>query len=388
MRTICVITGSRAEYGLLHGLMKEIQTDDDLHLQIVATGMHLSPEFGYTYRQIENDGFVIDAKVEMLLSSDTPTAITKSMGLGLIGFADALSSLRPDLIVVLGDRYEIMVAVQAAMIANIPVAHLHGGESTEGAIDEAIRHSITKMSHLHFTAAEPYRQRVIQLGEQPQRVFNVGAIGLDNIRNLPLLGREDFEAAIDFSLGQGVPSFLVTYHPLTLSKRSSAEMIDELLCALDRFSDARIIFTKPNADTDGRMICQRIDRYVSERSDRCVSFVSMGQLKYLSAIRHVDAVIGNSSSGIIEVPLFKKPTVDIGDRQKGRLKSSSVISCGESADEIEAAIGVALSSAFQAELPYTASLFGSGNVAPQIKEVIKCVELDHITVKKFYDVEL
>lgn len=383
MRKICVVTGSRAEYGLLYWLMREIQDDPDLLLQLVVTGMHLSPEFGLTYQQIEADGFTIDAKVEMLLSSDTPAGLTKSMGLGLIGFADVFERLKPDIVVILGDRFEMMVVAQAAMVANIPIAHLHGGESTEGAFDEAIRHSITKMSHLHFTSTEKYRERVIQLGEQPDRVFNVGAIGLDNIHKLQLLNREQLEEAIGFQLGERC--FLVTYHPVTLSSRDSRRQMEQLLLALDHFRQVNIIFTKPNADTDGRIIAELIDEYVTRNSRRAISFVSMGQLRYLSALRYVDAVIGNSSSGIIEAPAFKKPTVNIGPRQQGRIKSPSVIDCGETADEIIAAINLALSEEFQSRISSSESPYGDGNSAPRIKEVLKTFRLEGILHKTFYD---
>jgi len=383
MRKICVVTGSRAEYGLLYWLLKEIKEDPELTLQLVATGMHLSPEFGLTYKAIENDGFHIDAKVEMLLSSDTPVGITKSMGLGLIGFADAFERLRPDIVVLLGDRFEIMVAAQAAMVARIPIAHLHGGESTEGAIDEAIRHSITKMAHLHFTSTEKYRQRVIALGEHPDRVYNVGAVGLDHIVKSTLMNRAQFEQSISFELGECC--FLVTYHPLTLTNKSSAEYMKQLLQALDRFPKAKIIFTKPNADPDGRVIARFIDEYVSANPGRAVSFVSLGQLRYLSALQHVDVVIGNSSSGIIEAPIFKKPTVNIGLRQKGRVKGASVIDCGDSAEEIVQAIEKALSPEFQKVLANCESLYGQGNASPVIKSILKTAQLDGILFKTFYE---
>ncbi|REK66458.1 MAG: UDP-N-acetylglucosamine 2-epimerase (hydrolyzing) [Cohnella sp.] len=386
MRKICVVTGSRAEYGLLYWLLKEIQEDADLVLQLVVTGMHLSPEFGLTYQQIEKDGFPIDAKVEMLLSSDTPAGITKSMGVGLIGFADVFERLRPDIVVVLGDRYEIMVAAQAAMVARIPIAHLHGGESTEGAIDEAIRHSITKMSHLHFTATETYRQRVIQLGEHPDRVFHVGAIGLDHIRKLPLLNREQFEKSISFELGERC--FLVTYHPLTLSSVSSVEYMQQLLDALDQFPDAHLIFTKPNSDPDGRNMARMIDEYVAANRERAVAFVSLGQVRYLSALQHVDVVVGNSSSGIIEAPMFKKPTVNIGSRQQGRVKGPSIIDCGESSEEIVNAIKKGLSPAFQDVLANCESLYGQGNTAPAIKHILKTARLDGILIKSFYETDM
>jgi UDP-N-acetyl-D-glucosamine 2-epimerase, UDP-hydrolysing len=383
MRKICVVTGSRAEYGLLYWLLKEIQEDADLVLQLVVTGMHLSPEFGLTYQQIEKDGFQIDAKVEMLLSSDTPAGITKSMGVGLIGFADVFERLRPDIVVVLGDRYEIMVAAQAAMVARIPIAHLHGGESTEGLIDEAIRHSITKMAHLHFTATEKYRQRVIGLGEHPSRVFNVGAVGLDNIHRLQLMNREQFEQSISFELGER--NFLVTYHPLTLTSTSSVEYMQQLLVALDQFPDAHIIFTKPNSDPNGRNMALMIDEYVAANRERAVAFISLGQVRYLSALQHVDVVVGNSSSGIIEAPMFKKPTVNIGPRQQGRVKGSSIIDCGESSEEIVKAIKKALSPAFQKTLMNCESLYGQGNSSPVIKDILKNTALEGILIKTFYE---
>ncbi|MBD3920697.1 UDP-N-acetylglucosamine 2-epimerase (hydrolyzing) [Paenibacillus sp. PR3] len=383
MRTICVVTGSRAEYGLLYPLIKLIADDAELQLQLVATGMHLSPEFGLTYRQIEADGFVIDAKVEMLLSSDTPVGITKSMGLGLIGFADAFERLKPDLIVLLGDRFEAMVAAQAAMVANIPIAHLHGGESTEGVIDEAIRHSITKMSHLHFTSTEPYRQRVIQLGELPEHVYNVGAIGLDNIRNLMLLDRPAFEQSINFKLGR--LNFLVTYHPLSLSGQDAEQQMERLLAALDYFEQANIIFTKPNADTNGRIIGQLIDKYTAARNERVVCHTSLGQLRYLSAISHVDVVIGNSSSGIIEVPYMHKPTVNIGRRQDGRVKGLSIVDCDDSTDEIIKAINKVLSPDFRRLCNQAdSSMYGDGQTAERIIEVLRSVPLDRLLIKSFY----
>ncbi|MFB9276298.1 UDP-N-acetylglucosamine 2-epimerase [Cohnella cellulosilytica] len=382
-RRIAVVTGTRAEYGLLTPLLGELRDDPAIELLLIVTGMHLSPEFGLTMQQIVDDGFAIDAKVEMLLSSDTPVGITKSMGLALIGFADALDRLKPDLIVLLGDRYEIMTAAQAAMIANIPIAHLHGGESTEGAIDEAIRHSITKISHLHFTSAEPYRQRVIQLGEDPQRVYNVGAIGLDNIRKIKLLEKDELERALDFKLGE--VNLLVTYHPLTLSKQSSSELMTQLLTALERFPQAKIVFTKPNSDTDGRIIAKMMDEYAASHPDRVKCFTSLGQLRYLSALRYVKAVVGNSSSGIIEAPMFRVPTVNIGSRQAGRIKAASVLDCGSSSEEIVATIQWALSDTFSESLSDVVSLYGEGNAAPKIKRVLKSVKLEGLLMKSFYD---
>jgi UDP-N-acetylglucosamine 2-epimerase (non-hydrolysing)/GDP/UDP-N,N'-diacetylbacillosamine 2-epimerase (hydrolysing) len=382
-RKLAVITGSRAEYGLLYWLLQEIQADTALELQLVVTGMHLSPEFGLTYRSIEQDGFHIAAKVEMLLSSDTPIGIAKSMGLGVISFADTLANLKPDVVVVLGDRYEIFAAVQAAMALNIPVAHLHGGETTEGAMDEAIRHGITKMSHLHFVAADAYRQRVIQLGESPERVFNVGGVALDNLKRLNLLNREQFETALDFKLAP--LNFLVTYHPVTLSQTSAKASAQALLDALDAFPQANIIFTKANADAGGRVINQLLEEYAAAQPERVYLTTSLGQLKYLSAIQLVDVVIGNSSSGLIEVPALHKPTVNIGERQQGRLKAASVIDCSEESSAIQQAINYALSAEFQTQLPNVVSLYGQAGASLKIKEVLKNYNLHDILMKKFYD---
>ena len=335
-RKICIITGTRAEYGLLYWLMKEIQEDSDLELQIIATGMHLSPEFGLTYRQIEKDGFKIDRKIEMLLSSDTPVGVSKSMGLGMIGFAEAYADLKPDIVVLLGDRFEIFSAAAAAMIARIPIAHLHGGETTEGAFDEAIRHSITKMSHLHFTAVEEYRRRVIQLGELPDRVFNVGGLGVDNIKKLNLMNQQEFEQSISFKLGR--KNLLITFHPVTLEHATAGEQFQNLLNAIEELQDTIFIFTKPNADTEGRIIIQMIDEYVYRNAHKAVAFTNLGQLRYLSAMQFMDGVVGNSSSGLAETPTFKIGTINIGDRQRGRIKAESVIDCEPNKESILAAI--------------------------------------------------
>ena len=383
-RKICVVTGGRAEYGHLYWLMKEIKDDPDLEFQLIATGMHLSPEFGLTYRKIEEDGFTINEKVEMLLSSDTGVGIAKSIGLGVIGFADAFFRLKPDILVVLGDRYEIFAAAQAAMAAKIPIAHLHGGEATFGAMDEAMRHAITKMAQFHFTAAEPYRQRVIQLGELPERVLNYGAPGLDHLKNTNLLGRDDFEKAIDFYLG--ALSFLVTYHPVTLSAEGSEKPFQELLGALDHFPEAKIILTKANADAAGRIINQIIDEYAETNPLRVKAFTSMGQLLYWSAVKNVDIVVGNSSSGIIEVPVLKKATVNIGQRQSGRLRADSVIDCEEKEQAIVAAIKEGLSPGFKSRLENVVSPYGQGNASLKIKDYLKKVSLQNVLMKQFYDV--
>lgn len=385
MRKIAVITGTRAEYGLLYWVIKGISEEPLLDLLVFVTGMHLSPEFGLTYKQIEKDGFKIDAKVETLLSSDTSIGISKSIGLGIIGFAEVYDRFAPDLIIVLGDRFEIFAAVSAAMISRIPVAHCHGGEATEGLIDEPIRHSITKMSHLHFTSANEYRNRVIQLGESPDRVFNVGALGIENINRLKLLSRADFESAIQFILGR--VNFLITFHPVTLEKASAENQFNELLKALRNFPEAHIIFTKPNADTDGRIISKLIDDYVSIHLDNSISFISMGQLKYLSALKHIDVVIGNSSSGLIEAPSFKKPTINIGERQRGRIKAGSVVDCDPTENSITDAINLTLSLPFQKKLISVTNPYGSNNPSEKIIEIVKTISLSNIIKKEFFNIK-
>lgn len=385
MRKICVVTGSRAEYGLLSGLMRAIQADTELQLQVIATNMHLSPEFGLTYKDIERDGFRIDKKVQMLLSSDTANATTKSVGLATIGFADAYEDLQPDLIVVLGDRFEILAAVSAALFYKIPVAHLHGGEITEGAYDDCIRHAITKMSHLHFTSTEAYRQRVIQLGEQPERVFYVGAIGVENTKRILPLAKKELEDSIHFSLGG--KSMLVTYHPVTLENHTAASQCQNLLDALDEFPDYKVIFTLPNSDTDGRILIRMIQDYVSVHPDRCMSIPSLGLKRYLSALRYVDAVVGNSSSGIIEVPSFGIPTLDIGDRQKGRIASDSVVHCGTDKREIVDGLKIALSREQKDKAKRCLNPYDKKNTIQAILDVIKHYPLDKLIHKSFYNIK-
>jgi UDP-hydrolysing UDP-N-acetyl-D-glucosamine 2-epimerase len=382
-RKICVVTGSRAEYGLLYSLLKDLQTDTELDLQLVVTGMHLSSRFGSTYKVIEKDGFLINHKVDLALEGDSAQDIAKSVGRGTIGFADSFGRLQPDIVLVLGDRYEILSAVQAAMIMNIAIAHLHGGELTEGALDDSIRHAITKMSHLHFVAAEPYRQRVIQLGERPDRVFNVGSPGLDKIKEMKLLKREEFEKAIDFKLG--AINFLVTYHPVTLFQEGPEKAIRAILKAIDEFPSSRVLFTMPNSDKDNKIIGKMIDGYIKRNSGRAKSFISLGQLRYLSAIKNVDVVLGNSSSGLTEVPIFNKPTVNIGDRQKGRLRASSVIDCEENVKSISLAINKALSEDFQKTLGQVHHPYKSGNASKAISKILKSFNLDGVLVKEFYD---
>ena len=384
-RKICVVTGTRAEYGLLYWLIKEIKKDEDLELQIIATGMHLSPEFGLTYKEIEKE-FKIDKKIEMILSSDTAVGISKSMGLAQISFAEAYEEIKPDIVVVLGDRYEIFSAVSAAMIARIPVAHLHGGEATEGLIDEPIRHSITKMSHIHFTATEEYKNRVIQLGEHPRRVFNFGGMGIENIKKLNLLSKEEFAKSINCKLNKR--NLLVTYHPVTLEKQTSGKQFKELLNAIDELKRTNIIFSKANSDTEGRIINQMIDEYVSYNSYKSVGFTSLGQLRYLSALQFVDAVVGNSSSGLAEAPSFKIGTVNIGDRQKGRKKASSVIDCEPNKNSILKAFEKLYSQEFQKVVKETTNPYGDGCASKKIVEILKTVDLEKFLKKSFYDLRI
>ena len=379
-RKICVVTGSRAEYGQLFWLMKEIQNDPDLHLQVIATGAHLSPEFGMTYLQIEADGFRIDTKVEMLLSSDTPAGVGKSLGLGVIGFADALEYLRPDILVLLGDRYEILAAAQAAMLARVPIAHLHGGEVTEGAIDEAIRHSITKMAHLHFVANETYARRVRQLGENPEHIYNVGSPAVDFIKRMKPLSRDELEKVLGFRFKR--KNLLVTFHPVTLDTQSAEHQFGELLAALDGLGkDYGIIFTKPNADVGGRAIIRLLDSYAADRPDIRL-FASLGQERYLSLVNQIDVVVGNSSSGLSEVPSFDKPTVNIGDRQKGRLQASSVINCVPE----RRAIGDAIARALALSCKGTVNPYGDGNSSIRIKDRLREIIAPRELLKKhFFD---
>lgn len=383
MRKICVITGTRAEFGLLRPLIELIDKDKNLQLQLIATGMHLSPEFGYTLDEIIASGFVVDKKVECLLSSDTSVGVSKSIALAISGFADALEELQPDLVVVLGDRTEILGAVIAAGMANIHIAHLHGGETTEGAYDEAIRHSITKFSHLHFTSTEAYRKRVIQLGEQPNTVFNVGAIGLDAIKKLKLLSREEFENSIGLKLKKR--NVLITYHPVTLDKEAPIETFENILQALDELTDTALIFTHANSDKNGRIINKMITQYVNTHKDKAIEFKSLGQLRYLSALQFVDFVIGNSSSGMTEVPAFHIPTINIGDRQRGRICNESVINSNNSLEDIKKSITFALDKQFRETIQQQEMLYGDGTAAEKILKVIK--EHTIIPLKKsFYDI--
>lgn len=383
MRKICVVTGTRAEYGLLSGLMRVIKDDAELQLQIIVTNMHLSPEFGLTYQEILKDGFCIDKKVEMLLSSETANGTAKSVGLAVIGFADAYEDLCPDILVVLGDRFEILAAVSAALFFKIPVAHLHGGEITEGAYDDSIRHAITKMSHLHFTSTEDYRKRVIQLGEQPNRVFNVGAIGLENIKKISLCSKEELENSLNFKIGE--KCFLVTYHPVTLENHTAKQQINNLLDVLKRYSDYRVIFTYPNSDTDGRVIISEICHFVERHKDTAMVIPSLGLRRYLSALKYVTAMIGNSSSGIIEVPSFRIPTLNIGDRQKGRISADCVIHCGVSKIDIQRGIEAILSRETKAIAAICDNPYEKEDTTEAILRVLKRAPIGRLIRKSFYN---
>lgn len=384
MRKVCVVTGTRAEYGLLSRLMWLIRADHDLTLQIIATNMHLSPEFGLTYKEIEADGFTIDKKVEMLLSSDTSNAITKSIGLATIGFADAYEDLQPDILLILGDRFEILAAATAALIYKIPVAHLHGGEITEGAYDDAIRHAITKMSHLHFVSTEIYRQRVIQMGEHPSTVFNVGALGCENIKSLKLMSKDELEKSLGFKLDRN--TILITYHPVTMECNTSEQQFRELLSAIDLFPKLKVIFTMPNSDTDGRIIMKMIKEYVAKNPERTVWFDSLGCYRYLSVLQYIGGVVGNSSSGIIEVPSFHIPTINIGDRQKGRVAAASVLNCKPTRQDIQQRLAVILAPGYLDSLVSVTNPYDMPDTAINILETLKHQPI--VSMKSFYNLSI
>lgn len=381
MRKICVVTGSRAEYGILRSLMKAIKDDSELTLQIIATNQHLSKLQGETYKEIEHDGFTIDYKVYMAddETADNANTTAKSISRGISGFADAFDILKPDMLLILGDRYEMLAVASTALIYKIPIAHLHGGEITEGAFDDAIRHAITKMSHLHFTSTEEYRKRVIQLGEQPERVFNVGALGVENILKTDFMTKDEIEQSLNFKLTD--KCFLCTYHPVTLSKMPSEAQILNLLEALDEYKEYHVIFTYSNSDTNSQIIIKRIQEYVDKNAERCMFIPSLGQRRYFSVLKYLKAVIGNSSSGIIEVPSFGIPTLNIGDRQKGRIAADSVINCGYSTEEIKDGLAQAVAYDHRSiDNPY----YEEGT-CQAILNTIKTFSLENIVQKHFYD---
>lgn len=385
MRRICVVTGTRADFGLLRWLMYEIREAGGLTLQVVATGMHLSPEYGNTYHEIEEAGFTIDYRVEMLLGANSKTGVTKSVGIGTIGFADAYTNLKPDLVVVLGDRFELLSAVTAALVGGIPVAHLHGGEVTEGAIDDSIRHSITKMSHIHFVAASEYAQRVIQLGEQPERVFLVGGLGIDGIKRMKLLDKTALEDSLGFKFGK--KNLMVTFHPVTNEGNDSVHQMAELLGALDELEDTHLIFTISNADAGGRDLTDMLEVYVATRPHARL-FQSLGQLRYLSCMQFIDGVVGNSSSGLTEAPSMKIGTINIGDRQKGRLFASSVIQCQPSRRDIGRALIRLYEGSFQLTLSETINPYGDGGASKKIVEVLREYIFSDLLKKSFYDLPM
>lgn len=383
MKKVAVFTGTRAEYGLMYWLIKDIENDPDLQLQLIVSGMHLSPEFGSTWQQIEKDGFSIDEKIEILLSSDSAVGTAKSIGLGVISFSEAFMRLKPDVIIILGDRFEALAAAQTAMILRIPIIHLHGGEITEGAYDDAIRHAITKLSYLHGTSTEEYRHRVIQLGEDPARVKNIGAIGLDHLKRGTFMSLTELSESLGFALTE--PYFLVTYHPVTLSDEPATTSFLELLSALDKFKDYKIILTYPNADDGGRQIIPLLEKYASENAERVYAIPSLGQVRYLSAVKHAAAVIGNSSSGIIEVPAFNVPTVNIGVRQKGRLAAKSVLHTSAVEKDIVRAIDCVLQRAYKKEDEVIINPYGQGDASSKVIDMIKTLKF--VPGKKFYDLK-
>lgn len=381
VKKIAVFTGTRAEYGLLFWLLKDIQNDPELQLQLLVSGMHLSPEFGETYQQIECDGFSIDEKIEILLSSDSAVGTAKSMGLGVLGFSDALSRLQPDMLIILGDRFEALAVAQTAMIMRIPILHLHGGEITEGAYDDAIRHAITKLSYLHGTSTEEYRQRVIQLGEAPERVKNVGAIGLDHLKRASFMDTQELSDSLGFLLDK--PYFLVTYHPVTLGEEAPETSFQALLDALDAFPEHQVILTYPNADDGGRRIIPMLEEYARQNPQRVLAIPSLGQVRYLSSVKYAAAVVGNSSSGIIEVPAFDVPTVDIGARQKGRLAAKSVHHCEPDQASIRDAIQQAIARTYKKNGEVIENPYGQGDTSGQVIEMIKSLQFERC--KAFYD---
>ncbi len=383
-KTICVVTATRAEYGLLKPLIFKLKEDKDINLKVVVTGMHLSPEFGFTYKEIMNDNIEIDERIEILMSSDTNVGVCKSMAMAIMSFSEYFNRIKPDMLVILGDRYEMFSIASVATVLNIPMAHLHGGEITEGLYDDAFRHSITKMSYIHFTSCEEYRKRVIQLGEKPDRVFNVGAIGLDIIKNIKLLSLNELEESIHFKLDKKFG--IVTFHPVTLENGTAEKQCNELLGALDNFNNMKFIITKANSDTDGRIINKLIDEYASRNKERILVVSSLGQLRYLSAMKYSSVIIGNSSSGIIETPSFKVPTVNIGSRQKGRIKARSVIDCEVKKDEIILAINKALDLKFLRSIKDIENPYGDGESSEKIiVNLKKCINGRIDLKKEFYN---
>lgn len=383
-RKICVYTSTRADYGLLKGLLRAIKASPTLQLQLLASGMHLSPEFGMTVQELTADGFNPDETVEILMSGDTPTAICKSMGLALMGYGEALKRLAPDMVVLLGDRFETFCMAGAAQVCRIPMAHIHGGETTQGAVDEAFRHSITKLSHLHFASCETYRRRIIQLGETPDRVFNVGALGVEALHQTKLMDRNRLGESLEFSLT--APYFLLTFHPVTLEKSTARKQFQAILDAMAAYPDINLIFTKANADTDGRVINRMMEDFVQKSPRRCLAIASMGSTRYLSAMKYASAVIGNSSSGIIEAPSFKVATINIGDRQKGRIQADSILNCPPESRAIQRTIDQALSRPFQEKLKTVTNPYDKLGTSSAITTLLEKTEISGMQKKEFHDI--
>ena len=388
MKNICVVTGTRAEYHLLFPLLKRLKKDPELKLTLAVTGAHLNEAYGNTYRDIERDGFFIDAKIDILQKEDKIHDINTAMSKAIEGFDVFLSKQRPDLIILLGDRYELLSVAIVAMNYQIPIAHIHGGETTEGAIDECIRHAITKMSYLHFTSCEEYRNRVIQLGENPDRVFNVGGLGVENAKNVKLMTLDELERSLDFSLKERFA--VVTFHPVTLEDDTAEDDFLKLLQALEQTDHLKIIFTKANADAGGLRINSLIDAYVGKRPEQCIAVYSLGLVRYLTALKYAAIVIRNSSSGILETPSFGVPTVNIGDRQKGRIQAQNIINCQVKTEAIVNAIRKGLDEQFKDYAANAVNPYGEGHASEQIVKIIKQVlYTSNINLKKqFYNIPM
>jgi GDP/UDP-N,N'-diacetylbacillosamine 2-epimerase (hydrolysing) len=384
-RKICVVTGSRAEYGLLRWTMHEIQNAANLELQLIVTGSHLSPVFGETYQEIEADGFVIDHKLDILVDADSAQGVAKSVGLALISFSDVFARLNPDMILILGDRFEIFAVAATALMLQIPIAHCHGGELTRGAIDDSLRHSITKMAHFHFTSTEDYRRRVIQLGESPDRVFNVGAFGLEAIDHIQFLEKEEIEKRIGQSLNK--KTLLIGFHPETYSKGKNEQHLGALLTALDHFPNLKLVFTLSNPDQEGRSINRIIKSYAEQNPERAVVHANLGQTTLFSLMRHIDGVVGNSSSGIIEAPAFKIGTINIGDRQQGRVRCASIIDAAPNVKAIKNAIQTLYSARFRREIDTSASPYSGGRISEKVVRVLRDQSIENLLKKKFFDLD-
>lgn len=382
-RRILVLSTSRADYGFLCPLLDVLMADPAIDLKLAVCGGHLSVEFGETVREIEADGRLVDSRFTTVLPEEEP--ISRSFALAITGFSETVARIQPDMVFLPGDRYEILAAASAALLSKVPVAHYAGGQLTEGAWDDAVRHAVTKLSHLHFTATEVYRQRIIQMGEDPRRVFAYGSLGLDNIRTMEAWSRDKLERDLGFSFGSR--SALVTFHPATLSSDPPEQQLNELLAALDDFPELHLLFTQPNADEGGLSLSRMIKKYIDTRTDRALLVPSLGRMRYLSSLRIVDVVVGNSSSGIIEAPSFGIATVNVGDRQQGRTRAASVLDCPVRREAISGALAKALDPAFRASLKGTTNPYGDGHAAEQIHRVLRDFPLEGLLCKHFFDID-